>query len=192
MKRILIINGHPDPMSFCEALSNSYEKGAKNAGFEVQRFNLRDLKFDPILHNGYRVIQPLEPDLVMAQEAIKWAEHIVWVFPTWWLGIPALMKGFIDRAFVPGFGFKYRKNSILWDKLLKGRSSRLLITMDAPYIVNLFRYGGDGHFNFRKGVLWFCGIGPIKTKVFDYLRFSSPERKKKMLEKTESFGRCGV
>jgi putative NADPH-quinone reductase len=167
-------------------------KGAREGGFEVKRINLRDLKFDPVLHNGYRTIQELEPDLSMSQEAIKWSEHIVWVFPTWWLGIPALMKGFIDRAFVPGFGFKYRKNSILWDKLLKGRSSRLLITMDAPYIVNLFRYGGDGHFNFRKGVLWFCGIGPIKTKVFDYLRFSSPERKKKMLEKAESFGRCGI
>lgn len=192
MRKILIINGHPDPMSFCESLTNSYEKGAREGGFEVKRINLRDLKFDPILHNGYRTIQNLEPDLSMSQEAIKWSEHIVWVFPTWWLGIPALMKGFIDRAFVPGFGFKYRKNSILWDKLLKGRSSRLLITMDAPYIVNLFRYGGDGHFNFRKGVLWFCGIGPIKTKVFDYLRFSSPERKKKMLEKAESFGRCGV
>jgi putative NADPH-quinone reductase len=76
----------------------------------------------------------------MSQEAIKWSEHIVWVFPTWWLGIPALMKGFIDRAFVPGFGFKYKKDSIFWNKLLKGKSSSLIITMDAPYIFNLFRY----------------------------------------------------
>lgn len=191
MKKILLINGHPDPLSFCEALSNEYESGIRERSFEFRRINLRDLKFDPILHNGYRVIQPLEEDLLRAQNDIKWADHVVWVFPVWWLGAPALLKGFIDRAFIPSFGFKYKKDSIFWDKLLKGRSSSLLITMDSPYIFNLLRYGGDGQSSFRKGVLWFCGFAPIKTKVFDRLRFSSEERKKGMLEMAKSLGKRG-
>jgi putative NADPH-quinone reductase len=191
MKKILIINGHPDSLSFCEALSSSYENGAKDSGFDVKRVNLRDLKFDPILHNGYRVIQQLEPDLISTQESIKWADHVVWVYPVWWLGTPALLKGFIDRAFIPGFGFKYKKDSIFWNKLLKGKSSSLIITMDAPYIFNLFRYGGDGQSSFRKGVLWFCGFSPIRTKVFDRLRFSSEERKNKMLDLVKNLGKKG-
>ena len=81
---------------------------------------------------GYAQIQPLEPDLLDAQASITWAQHLVWVYPIWWGGLPALLKGFLDRIFLPGFAFKYRPNSALWDRLLTGRSAELLVTMDSP------------------------------------------------------------
>jgi len=130
--RTLIILGHPDKKSFCGSLADSYEKGAKEKGGEVARLNLGDLKFDPILRHGYNKIQTLEPDLVEAQRLLKWANNIVFVFPVWWSAPPALMKGFIDRVFLPGFAFKYRENSNNWDKLLTGKKSRLILTSDAP------------------------------------------------------------
>src|SRR5256885_16433644 len=72
----------------------------------------------------YRQDQPLEPDLQRAQADILWASHLAWAYPTWWGGLPALLKGFIDRIFLPGFAFKYRKGSVLWDRLLAGRTAR--------------------------------------------------------------------
>jgi putative NADPH-quinone reductase len=65
----------------------------------LTQINIADLDFNPNLEFGYRKRTELEPDLLEAIEKIKKADHIVWVFPMWWYGYPALMKGFIDRAF---------------------------------------------------------------------------------------------
>jgi putative NADPH-quinone reductase len=57
-----------------------------------------------------------------AREKIKWADHLVWIHPVWWGGLPALTKGFIDRVFLPGFAFRYRENSVCLDKFLIGKA----------------------------------------------------------------------
>jgi NAD(P)H dehydrogenase (quinone) len=111
MKKVLIIMGHPNKDSFGNSLADVYERGAINANAEIRRINLADLSFDPILHQGYKEIQTFEPDLQKAQQDILWAEHLVFVYPIWWGNLPALVKGFVDRVFLPGFAFKYRPNS---------------------------------------------------------------------------------
>jgi len=145
MKKTLIINGHPYNKSLCNAITDSYEKGAKEAGAEIRRINLYDLKFDPILRYGYHKIQELELDLKTAQESILWAEHLVFVYPTWWLDMPALMKGFFDRVLLPGFAYKYKEHRLFPEKLLKGKSARLIITMDSPRWFSLLMYGDGMH-----------------------------------------------
>ena len=120
-QRILVILGHPSADSLSAALAQSYKEGAQAAGAQVRLLDLGALAFDPILRAGYRGEQALEPDLQAAQAQITWAEHLVWVYPTWWGAMPALLKGFIDRVFLPGFAFKYRQGSSLWDRLLAGR-----------------------------------------------------------------------
>ena len=132
MKNILIINGHPDKESFCFAIAESYNTGAIKASTNVKLVHLIDLKFNPILTYGYRIISELEPDLVQMQQDILWADHLVFVYPNWWSTVPALLKGLFDRIFVPGFAFKYKENSPFWDKLLKGKTARLIVTMDTP------------------------------------------------------------
>ena len=106
MKNILIINGHPDKESFCFALSESYKMGAYKTNTNVKLIHLIDLKFNPILTYGYRKISELEPDLVQMQQDILWADHLVFVYPNWWSTVPALLKGLIDRIFVPGLLFR--------------------------------------------------------------------------------------
>jgi hypothetical protein len=83
----------------------------------VRELRLGQLDFDPSLHEGYRQVQPLEADLLAAQEAILWAEHLVFAYPIWWGGAPALLKGFVDRAFLPGFAFKYRPGKAFPEQL---------------------------------------------------------------------------
>lgn len=122
-RRILIILGHSSSQSMCASLARNYADAARQSGAEVRLLSLGEMYFDPILRHGYAHAQPLEPDLRDAQIDIAWAQHLVWVYPIWWGGLPALLKGFLDRIFLPGFAFKYRANSVLWDRLLTGRTA---------------------------------------------------------------------
>ena len=130
--RILVIDAHPDTGSFCEALAQSYVEGARTENHEVRCLRLREMQYDPILHGGFTNPQPLEPDLAKAQETILWCEHLVIVTPCWWWHVPALLKGFIDRVFLPGFGVEYLDDFPFIRKLLKGRSARVIYTQNSP------------------------------------------------------------
>jgi len=147
-------------------MAHAYRQGASAAGAEVRFLALGDLAFDPILHHGYRQIQPLEPDLEAAQADIAWAGHLVWVYPIWWGGLPALLKGFLDRVFLPGFAFKYRPDSALWDRLLAGRSAELLVTMDSPPWYYRWVQRQPGHRQMKKAILEFSGIKPVRVHSF--------------------------
>ena len=83
MKNILIINGHPDSESFNFAIAEAYKKGAISSGANVKEIIVRDLEFNPNLSFGYRHRTELEPCLIDAQENIKWAKHLVWIYPVW-------------------------------------------------------------------------------------------------------------
>ncbi|TDF84592.1 NAD(P)H-dependent oxidoreductase [Pseudomonas sp. H9] len=165
-KRILVILGHPSNQSFCAALSSTYVSGARARGHDVQVLELGALNFDPVLREGYQQQQTLEPDLLHAQGLIHWAEHLVFVFPIWWGGIPALLKGFLDRVLLPGFAFKYRRNSPFPEQLLKGRSADLLVCMDTPPWYYRWVYRMPGLEQMRRTTLSFCGIKPKKTLTF--------------------------
>jgi len=82
-KKILILNGHPDKESFNFGLSEAYKKGVETSNSELREINIRDLDFNPNLEYGYRKRTELEPDLLKAQELIKWADHLVWIYPVW-------------------------------------------------------------------------------------------------------------
>jgi len=188
MKKILIINGHPDKDAFCNMLAKRYTEGAQSSGASCQLIHLHELTFDPVLHFGYNRRTELEPDLLMAQQAIKDADHLVWVYPTWWGTYPALMKGFIDRVFLPKFAFKYRENSPFWDKLLTGKTAHLMVTMDTPPWYYRLVFGSPGHQSMKKGILGFCGIKTVKITTFSPLRGSSEAKRVSWLEKAERLG----
>ena len=189
MKNILIINGNPDKESLCMDLAISYMNSASAAGADCKLVNLIDLEFDLILRHGYRQRTELEPDLLKMQQYISEADHLVFVYPTWWGTYPALLKGFIDRVFLPKFAFKYRENSLLWDKLLQGKTARLIVTMDTPKWYYSLIYRSPGHNSLKKGVLEFCGIKPVKITAFGPVKSSSKEARQKWLNTTERLGR---
>jgi NAD(P)H dehydrogenase (quinone) len=98
---ITIVVGHPAHDSYCEALGESYRRGAESAGHEVQLFVLGRMHFDPVLREGYRRKQPLEPDLIAARNAVGTCDHLVLIFPLWCGDMPAILKGFIERILQP-------------------------------------------------------------------------------------------
>lgn len=190
MKKVLIINGHPDRVSYGAALAEAYKKGAISSKAEVREIVVADLAFNPNLSFGYRQRTELEPDLLAAQEKIKWAEHVVWIYPVWWGGLPALLKGFIDRTFLPGFAFGKRENSLWWDKLLTGRSARIISTLDQPAWYYWLLNGRPTYYSMKRMTLEFCGIKPVRTTTIGPIRLSKDEYRKKWLQRVESLGRA--
>ena len=185
---ILVIDGHPDPESYCAALARAYAEGAERSGAEVRRIALRELRFEPNLRYGYRQRTELEPDLLRAQALIREADHLVLVYPTWWGAMPAILKGFVDRVFLPGFAFRYRESSQLWDKLLVGKSARLIVTTDTPSWYNRLVYRQAGHLVMRRNILGFCGVKPVRLTVLGPVKPSTPERRAAWLERIRKLG----
>ena len=188
-KRVLIILGHPSTDSFCGAIATCYFETATQAGREVRIMQLGALNFDPVLHEGYNQIQTLEQDLLDAQTDIMWAEHLVFVFPLWWGGVPALLKGFIDRTFLPGFAFKYRQGKVFPDKLLKGRTAHLLVAMDTAPWYYKWVYWMPGLHQMRKHTLAFCGIKPLTTLMFGPVLTSTIIQRQRWLQQAMTLAR---
>lgn len=187
-KKILIINGHPNRESFNFGIAATYQDGAEESGAEVRSINIADLNFNPNLQFGYQKRTELEPDLLQAWEDILWAEHLVWVHPVWWGGLPAIMKGFIDRLFLPGFAFQYRENSLFWDKLLKGKSARIITTLDQPGWYYALVYGRPSVNQLKRSTLLFCGISPVKVTYIGIIKTSDTTKRNKWLYKIKQLG----
>ena len=188
MKKILIINGHPNLESFNFGIAEAYKKGAINAGAEVKEIIIGELNFNPNLQFGYEKRIELEADLLESWEKIKWADHLVWVHPVWWGGVPAITKGFIDRVFLPGFVFQYRENSVWWDKLLKGKTAHIITTLDQPGLYYCLVFGKPSVNQLKKTVLEFCGVSPVKVTYIQPIRNSTLEFRDRWLEKVKKLG----
>ncbi|MAQ59393.1 NADPH:quinone reductase [bacterium] len=164
-KKIVLICGNPDIESFTGSVLDTYEAAAIQNGHEVSRFNLSEMKFDPILHKGYKEIQPLEPDLVKLQDAIRMCDHLVIAYPNWWTTMPALLKGLFDRFWLPGFAFNFNKKTKRVESHLKGKTGRVFILSGSHSPFKTWWKYGDFTNEIQYGILEFAGI---KTKVSAY------------------------
>ncbi|OXG03902.1 putative NADPH-quinone reductase [Flavobacterium araucananum] len=188
MKKILIINGHPNPSSFNFAIANSYLKGAIASGAPVETITIANLQFNPNLQFGYQKRTDLEPDLLESWEKIKRADHLVWIHPVWWGGLPAITKGFIDRLFLPGMAFQYRENSVWWDKLLKGKTAHIITTLDQPGWYYRFFNARPSVNQLKKTTLEFCGVKPVKVSYIGIVKTSNDVQRAKWLQKVHDLG----
>ena len=188
MKKILIINGHPDKESFNFALAEAYKKGAKQSNVEIKEINIRELNFNPNLQFGYRKRTELEPDLLEAQDKLKWADHLVWIHPVWWGSVPAIMKGFLDRILLPGFAFNKRENSLWWDKYFIGKTARIICTLDQPAWYYKWIYGNPSHNAMKKVTLEYIGVKKVRITTIGPIRLSKEEFRANWLRKVEKLG----
>lgn len=192
MKKILVICGHPDHESLnAQMAKNYFEAASASPTNEVKQLHLRNLDFNYNLEHGYNRRTELEPDLLKAQQDILWADHLVWFFPTWWGNYPAVMKAFIDRVFLPGFAFKYRENSVWWDKYLTNKTAHIVSTMHTPYWYYRLIYGNPSIKSFKRATLKFCGVTKIKTTILSTTQnHTTPAQK--WLDKAKKMGQAAA
>ncbi|PXY46894.1 NAD(P)H-dependent oxidoreductase [Flavobacterium hydrophilum] len=188
---ILLLLGHPSENSFCNALLDAYRKGVETTGANCKTLYISKLDFNVNLADGYKTEQtlPLEEDLIHSQELISWADHIVLAYPNWWGFMPAITKGFIDRIFMPGFAFRHHSGKIFPEKLLKGKSLRLLITMDTPKWWFYLIYRASQYQILKDIIFGYVGFDPIRFSTFGCMRKSTEKLRNKWLKKTEELGK---
>ena len=186
-KRILILNGNPKPDSLCSGLAAAYGDAAA-ASHEVRLVALAQLGFESDLHAGYDRDQPLEPDLHTFQQNLLWAQHLVLVAPVWWGGVPARLKGLIDRTFLPGFAFRYEKGQVWPTQLLKGKTATLLLTLDTPPWYYRLLQGAPAVRQLDTATLAFSGFKPVRHHLFGPVIHADDARRQRWLDKAQVLG----
>jgi putative NADPH-quinone reductase len=129
----------------------------------------------------------LEPDIKESIEKIKWADHIVFIYPLWWGSYPAVMKGFIDRVFLPKIAFDYDENNKR-KMFFQDKSARIIVTMEQPVWYYKFICHSCATVQLKHITLNFCGIKSVKTTYFGSIGKMSEEKCKQWLLDIEKLG----
>lgn len=182
MSSALIIDGHPDARSLTAELARRYAA----AHGDARILALRDLDFDPSLRFGYRQRMELEPDLIDAKRALAEAATVVVFTPLWWGSVPALLKGFFDRALLPQQEYRYSKLGLV-EGLLPARYGRLFLLADTPWFLTPFT-GLPAQTHVARGTMRFCGIRSVRTTRMLGVKDASPARIESWLSRAEALG----
>ncbi len=191
-KKQLIILGHPNPDSYCARLAQAYFEGVTEMERDIELLALHKLTFDPILHASKALDQPLEDDLLDAQKQIKNADHLIFIYPTWWGVMPGLMKGFLERILTQGFAFQHHPEKLLWDKLLAGRTAHIITTMSTPTWFYRMFYQDCGIQVMKKTILGFSGIKTTRITRIGKIHKLSTEQREQWIERVQDMGRAPV
>lgn len=188
-KKIVVLCGNPDADTFTGGVLDHYQAAAEDAGHEVKRYNIGEMDFDPILHKGYKAIQPLEPILLELQAAITECDHLVIAYPNWWCTMPASLKGLFDRAWLPGFAFNFNKETKRVEAHLIGKTARVYVISGSHSPFKTWWKFGDYTNEIQYGILGFAGI---KAKVTTYGPCEKVEDKcrTKWLKEIEGHGKA--
>lgn len=164
----LIIYAHPNPKSFGNAIKESAVKVSKAKDFNTRVKDLYSEKFNPVLGMPDFVAfgsGKIPSDIKAEQELITWADAISFIYPVWWSGLPAILKGYIDRVFSYGFAYESKNGAVIG--LLRGKKVRLFSTTGTPDVI----YESNGMHKSMKqtqdsGIFNVSGIDDIEHLFF--------------------------
>lgn len=190
-RKILIIQGHPDPSAerLCRALAAAYAAGARQAGAEVRETDVATLGF-PVLRAQADWMKGEDgaPESIKAAIAdCRWADHFLIVYPLWMGTMPALLKAFMEQTFRPGVALGYEKG--FPKAQFKGKSARVAVTMGMPALAYRWYFGAHSLKSLEKNILKFAGVRPVRESLFGMVDAMSKDDQQKRIEKFKASGR---
>ncbi|MFX3633922.1 MAG: NAD(P)H-dependent oxidoreductase [Candidatus Pristimantibacillus sp.] len=152
----LIVYAHPRKESFNHAILETAVEGLQLKGHEVVVRDLYEIGFQPVLSSS-EMIGGVGEDVSIEQQYLKWADVITFIYPIWWTGLPAIMKGYIERVFSYGFAYKYVEGVQMG--LLKGKKAVIINTQGKSHA----QYAASGmdqalRLTSDKGIFEYCGF----------------------------------
>jgi putative NADPH-quinone reductase len=123
------------------------------------------------------------------QQDIAWAEHLVFFFPLWLGGMPAVLKGLLEQVARPGFALSSLDGTGLPKKLLAGRSARLVVTMGMPALVYRWYFRAHSLKALERNILGFVGIAPVRETLVGSVEGLDEAERKEWLAKLAALGR---
>lgn len=166
-KHVLIINGNPDPAPerLTGAIVGAYAAAAAGAGHSVARLDIGSLEFPILRRSADFLTEPEDAAILAARDEIRRADHLVFVYPLWLGGPPALLKAFMEQISRAGFALQTSEGGFPRGRL-KGKSARIIVTMGMPALVYRLIYRAHGVRAFNASILGIAGIKPIATSYF--------------------------
>ncbi|WP_028595629.1 NAD(P)H-dependent oxidoreductase [Paenibacillus assamensis] len=184
MTNVLVISAHPNSDSFNHGVLDEAVSELQSLGHEIQIRDLYSLQFDPVM-----TVEDLanskegtaRGDVLAEQELVQWADMLIVIYPLWWAGLPALLKGYIDRVFA--YGFAYAMNDSGLQKLLTGKKALLITTMGNSEA----HYRQVGMFEalqktIDEGIFDFVGIQVLEHRYFESVPTVDDTTRANMLE----------
>ena len=190
MKRIFLLNGHPDPAPerYCAALLESYAAGARRSGHEVRRLDLGTMDFPLIKSAAESDKGDVAPDALRVQDALVWADHVVLVFPLWLDDQPALLRGLFEQVFRYGF---VHENFDTAKKRLEGKTAHTIVTMGVSKWNYLFKSRAYGVRGLETGIWKYLGIKPVRRTLIGSIHSIDEAARKAWLAKLQNAGAEG-
>lgn len=184
----LVVFAHPHSESFNHAILETVVNALKNKGHEVAVRDLYKLNFQPVLKTEDTASMrdgKVPEDIREEQECITFADVITFIYPIWWTGMPAILKGYVDRVFSYGFAYSSGEEGIV--KLLKGKKGFIINTHGSPKDI----YDQTGMTNGLKltsdaGIFGFTGIEPVEHLFFGSVPYVDDAARKDMLSTIEN------
>lgn len=204
MKKILIVHAHPEDKSFCSSLKNTAIDYFNSIGAEVQVSDLYQLNFNPIgnkhdftqLENQdffkYQLEQVhayqhglFEPSLQTEMDKLEWCDTLIFSFPLWWFGMPAILKGWVDRVFAMGFVYGAGKG-VYENGVFPNKKAFLTFTTGGPEVA-YSPTGKNGNLDtilypIHHGMLYFIGMQVLPPFIcYSPARMSEEDRANELI-----------
>lgn len=161
---ILIVYAHPETDGHCKRILEETKKQLESQKKEYRVIDLYQIKYNPILSKEEHYTSgnyEIGKDTLVLQEEIKRCTGLVFIYPIWWVTMPAILKGFFDRVLTPRFAFKYVRGVPIG--LLRDKKAVIFTSSGGPRIYYWFMIRGRQKAAIRKDILKFCGI---KSKFY--------------------------
>lgn len=190
-RRVLIIDGHPDAGAgrYIHALVAAYREGAESAGHQVRLVHVASLVVPSLRSNAEFQSGEPPPAVRGIQEDLKWADHLVLLFPLWLGDMPGQLKVLLEQVLRPGFAFAAARGKGFPRKLLTGRSARVIVTMGMPAFFYRWYFRAHSVKNLERNILGFCGFAPVRTTIVGMVEGIGDAGRKGWIAKVEALGR---
>jgi len=187
--RILIIYAHPYPGSFNHAILKTVTDTLQNSNHDYEVIDLNKENFNPVLTEEelkvYSQGKYLDPTVGEYLEKIKNSDHLILIFPIWWGGVPAILKGFFDKVFLKKETYEFK--GLMPIAKLKNTSATVISTMNAPKIFYSFWLKSPIKQTVIRSTLKLCGVKKVKWFKLARVVSVSNAKRRKMLNKIKKY-----
>ncbi|HMV44627.1 MAG TPA: NAD(P)H-dependent oxidoreductase [Leptospiraceae bacterium] len=182
----LLIYAHSNPKSFTNAVYQSVYAELSLKGASIQVIDLYKDKFNPILYvdeNHRRRDLFKDPETLIYRNKIERADHLIFIYPVWWHGFPAILKGFIDRVISSEFAYSFKnknKDALFPEGLLSDKKISCFYTLDAPSLVAFL---DPGWLSIKYTIFKYCGFKQVERYYLSNLKHLDDKKRREWLLK---------
>ena len=188
----MIVLAHPSRGSFGAAVAGELAAGIIEVGGACDLADLYAEGFDPVLSAedlGAMEDGRIPCDVLPYHERVLRADAMAFVFPVWWFGMPAMMKGWIDRVFVRGFAFRFGEKGRI-EGLLRHRKALILNTAgSSEELYEVFGFSEPIKKALGDWGLRFCGVHEVKHVLFNSVVETDDQTRARYLAAARGLGR---